>query len=77
MASHRHSKLKATAYHEAGHAVAAFLLHRGFRRVTIVPGEGFLGQLLKTAPPPPVAFTLTMKVTFGPSAGFGARSSYR
>jgi ATP-dependent Zn protease len=44
-------KLEATAYHEAGHAVASFLLHRGFRRVTIIPGEGFLGQLVMTQKP--------------------------
>jgi len=44
-------KLEATAYHEAGHAVAASFLRRGFRRVTIIPGEGFLGQLVTTPPP--------------------------
>jgi ATP-dependent Zn protease len=44
-------KLEATAYHEAGHVVAAFLLHRGFRTVTIIPKEDSLGHMLKTAPP--------------------------
>jgi len=44
-------KLEATAYHEAGHAVAAFFLRRGFTRVSIIPGEDFLGQLVTTPPP--------------------------
>ncbi len=35
----RRSTLEATAYHEAGHAVAAHLLHTGLRSVTIVPNK--------------------------------------
>jgi hypothetical protein len=42
------SKLKRTAYHEAGHAVAAYALRRAFRSVTIVPGEDFLGKIWLT-----------------------------
>lgn len=36
-----------TAYHEAGHAVASYLLHHRFSKVTIAPnlGEGYLGQV--------------------------------
>ena len=37
--------LEATAYHEAGHAVASFLLRRAFRYVSIEPEGGSLGQL--------------------------------
>ncbi len=34
-----------TAYHEAGHAVACYVLNHPFERVSIIPGEGFLGKL--------------------------------
>src|SRR6185437_15760265 len=39
-------KMEAVAYHEAGHAVAALLLHRPLRYVTIVPDKarGTLGH---------------------------------
>jgi hypothetical protein len=41
----RDRKLKGTAYHEAGHAVAAFALGRAVRRVSIIPDEdGSLGR---------------------------------
>jgi hypothetical protein len=36
---------EATAYHEAGHAVAAWVMDRPFRYVTIVPMEGTLGHV--------------------------------
>lgn len=39
------SEKRATAYHEAGHAVAYILLDRKFDYVTIVPGGGFAGHL--------------------------------
>lgn len=35
--------LKATAYHEAGHAVMAMILGRAVQKVTIVPGQSHLG----------------------------------
>jgi len=35
--------LKATAYHEAGHAVMAMYLGRAVQKVTIVPGQSHLG----------------------------------
>lgn len=38
--------LRFTAIHEAAHAVYAYRLRVPFRRVTIVPGEGYIGQLL-------------------------------
>jgi hypothetical protein len=34
------------AYHEAGHAVAAYLLRRAFRYVTIIPKEGSQGHVM-------------------------------
>lgn len=34
-----------TAYHEAGHAVACYVLKHVFEKVSIIPGEGFLGKL--------------------------------
>ena len=37
---------RATAYHEAGHAVAAFLLDRPFRRVSIIQDEEGHGHVL-------------------------------
>lgn len=37
---------RATAYHEAGHAVAAYELRRGFRRISIVEDEDSLGSVL-------------------------------
>lgn len=43
------TKLEATAHHEAGHAIAAILVHRRFRHVTIEPGEGSLGHVLYRA----------------------------
>jgi ATP-dependent Zn protease len=39
-------KLEATAYHEAGHAVASYFLQRPFRFVTINPGDDFLGRVV-------------------------------
>ena len=36
--------LTATAYHEAGHAVVALALGRTVQRVSIVPGQGWLGR---------------------------------
>jgi hypothetical protein len=41
----------ATAYHEAGHAVAALLLGVGFKSVSIVETEDTLGRLLHSEPP--------------------------
>lgn len=38
--------LKTTAYHEAGHAAAAFRLRRRVRHVTIVPEDDSLGHML-------------------------------
>lgn len=40
------NKKKATAYHEAGHALAYILLDRKFRYVTIKPDKECLGQLM-------------------------------
>jgi hypothetical protein len=37
-------RLKRTAYHEAGHAVAAYLLNRDFKSVTIIREGDTLGQ---------------------------------
>ena len=42
----KRSTLMTTAYHEAGHAVASFFLHTGFRRVTIVPDDEAAGHSL-------------------------------
>ena len=39
-------KLEKTAYHEAGHAVAAFLLRKRFSYVTIESGEDSLGHII-------------------------------
>ena len=39
------NELASTAYHEAGHAVAHFVLGRRIDRVTIVPGNGYLGRV--------------------------------
>jgi hypothetical protein len=39
-------RLTSTAYHEAGHAVAHYLLKRPFKYVTIKPEEGSLGHLM-------------------------------
>jgi len=36
---------EATAYHEAGHAVAFFAFKHEFKSVSIIPGEGFNGIL--------------------------------
>lgn len=40
--------LHSVAIHEAGHAVAARLLGRGIEMVTIVPGDGALGEVRHT-----------------------------
>lgn len=39
------SRLHATAYHEAGHAVARFLLGLPFKNVTVIPTEDYLGHV--------------------------------
>jgi hypothetical protein len=40
----RPSRAERTAYHEAGHAVAAYLRHLRFTSVSIVPDRGTLGR---------------------------------
>lgn len=47
----KHSRLKKTAYHEAGHAVAYYFLHLPFKYVTIEPEEDSLGHLQPFPPP--------------------------
>ncbi len=42
-------KLQATAHHESGHAVAAYLQELKFRKVTIEPEKDSLGHLLHRA----------------------------
>ena len=37
-------ELEATAYHEAGHAVAGFALKRAFAKVSIVPDDTTVGH---------------------------------
>jgi hypothetical protein len=41
---HRPSRIERTAYHEAGHAVAAYLRHLRFTSISIVPYRGTLGR---------------------------------
>lgn len=36
-------QLERTAYHEAGHAVVAYVLHVGFKSISIIPNEESLG----------------------------------
>lgn len=43
-ASRRTISLKRTAYHEAGHAVMAYILRIGLKEVTIIPDEDYLGK---------------------------------
>lgn len=40
----RPSRLQRLAYHEAGHTVAAYLVHRRFTEVSIIPDENTLGH---------------------------------
>jgi len=44
----KRKKVEKTAYHEAGHAVAAFEMKRSFRHVTIEPDEESLGHIMYT-----------------------------
>jgi ATP-dependent Zn protease len=46
MTTRHPAQLQATAYHEAGHAVAAFWHRLNFRHVTIEPGDDSLGHML-------------------------------
>lgn len=48
MTKREHQKLKKTAYHEAGHAVAAFAMNKRFTRVSIIanPDDNSLGRVL-------------------------------
>jgi len=39
-------RLRIAAYHEAGHAVACYLLHKRFKYVTIRPQEEKLGEII-------------------------------
>jgi hypothetical protein len=41
------SKLQRTTYHEAGHAVASYVLKRRFSKITIIPGGDHLGSTSK------------------------------
>lgn len=43
--SDEQTPLQIAAYHEAGHAVACYLLHKKFTHVTIKPGEEKLGKM--------------------------------
>ena len=45
LSSARLRDLEATAYHEAGHAVAHVALEVPFRRVTVRPGDDYLGRV--------------------------------
>lgn len=45
MAKQPTKKLRATAYHEAGHAVAHIQLRQPFQYATIIPREGSLGHI--------------------------------
>jgi hypothetical protein len=47
MTEKEREKLKKTAYHEAGHAVAAFAMSKRFKKVSIIPNpdENSLGRL--------------------------------
>jgi hypothetical protein len=47
-------RLTATAYHEAGHAVAMAQRCQRFRTVTIEPGKGYLGRVQGPAIPRPI-----------------------
>jgi hypothetical protein len=42
----KRKQIEKTAYHEAGHAVAAFYMKRAFRYVTIEPEEDSLGHIM-------------------------------
>src|SRR5580700_11422788 len=44
------SALEATAYHEAGHMVAAWRHHLKIRRATIIPAEDFAGRVDHESP---------------------------
>jgi hypothetical protein len=46
--------LESTAYHEAGHMVAAFHLGVPIRQATIVPGDGYLGKVKHQPLFPPI-----------------------
>jgi hypothetical protein len=41
---HRPSRIERTAYHEAGHAVAAYLRRLRFTNISIIPDRGTLGR---------------------------------
>ena len=41
----KYSRLKSTAYHEAGHAVACYFLHFPFKYLTIEPEKDTLGHV--------------------------------
>jgi len=47
MTKSEQEKLKKTAYHEAGHAVAAFAIGKRFRKASILPEADSLGRLTK------------------------------
>ena len=44
--SSKQKKLERTAYHEAGHVVAAYFVRRGFSYISIEPGEDSLGHVV-------------------------------
>jgi ATP-dependent Zn protease len=46
----RNIPLKHTAYHEAGHAVMAYRVGHGIKKVTITPNRGTLGKYVGSTP---------------------------
>jgi hypothetical protein len=56
-----------TAYHEAGHAVVAWVVNPrvSFKRVTIIPGEGSLGHMLHAT----MSRRLVEQIEFGSPMG--------
>jgi len=44
--------LERIAYHEAGHAIVAFVLHRRFTHVSIIPDDTTLGHIRTSKLPP-------------------------
>lgn len=56
----RRRRLEVTAYHEAGHVVAHISHNLRFRLVTIEPGMGDLGHVLKRRLPRPILMRMKL-----------------
>ena len=57
---------EATAYHEAGHAVACYVFKHQIKKVSIIPGEGYQGKLHSSGLPEDLVERIVQRENLSP-----------